>query len=212
MKNLVAITLTTLCLLFNAKAQYPTTSTSGVGLSKLIGGPFQIFTVMVDGSGFAHSMWTNMVDHPHFYDGVSNIVQQAALNEWLAASNTARALVIAATPTAPSVSSTSFVSGQRYTNTSGVLIEASTRVSTTTALIAGGASIEMRVYDGSGSLVITPDWHGVGTALLTLSPTTSASIRGKVPAGYSWAYTNTSTGAGNSATTIASSGQITFLP
>lgn len=198
------IALTTMIGLMTLSARaaftdFPLTDNEPVGPIITLHQQYEVEYAWVDDGGFIRKAFTNAWDLPRLAPAVRS-----------EATNIFNGLFAA--QTGASVSSTSFVSGQRYTNTSGVLIEASTRVSTTTALIAGGASIEMRVYDASGSLVIVPDAHSIGTALLALSPTTTASLRGKVPAGYSWSFTNTSTGAGNSATTTSSSGQLTFFP
>lgn len=103
---------------------------------------------------------------------------------------------------------TNFISGQVYNNTYGTAITVNGKTAQTTAAVTGDSDLSLRCDATPANGGWTNDNAIVTTVAVTLAMTYTNYISLEIPTNANWTFTNTSTGAGNTATIIG--GQIRY--
>jgi hypothetical protein len=113
---------------------------------------------------------------------------------------------------APYLLQTNFVGGQLYTNGYSVPLDvAADAVLTMNAATAGDSTLALWTYLPGTTSVGRTNQVGFQTTASTVSFTNICGIRARIPPGYTWTFTNRSTGSGNSAAIQTQSGTL-FIP
>jgi hypothetical protein len=132
------------------------------------------------------------------------------------ATNGMALLTASATTDFPSLTTTvqtNWISGQPYTNRLSHEIEVSCSVTNSMAAVVGFAGMELWLgYSTNSSTVVGIGSTTTKTLLTGLATTQEMHIRGRVPVGGFFVFTNISTGIGNSVAMRNNSGQYTILP
>jgi len=116
-------------------------------------------------------------------------------------------------PSQTTTTSTNWQSGRFYTNDLSHEIEVACSITNVMAAVVGFSGMELWVgYTTNSATLLGVGATTTKTLLTGLATTQEMHLRGRVPVGGYFTFTNISSGAGNSVAMRTSSGQYTILP
>ncbi len=110
---------------------------------------------------------------------------------------------------APTLTTSNFVSGTFYTNSSGKMEVVSVGINFVLAATSGNVSFALGVDAAGGVTLVHVAEEQIGTSALTVSHSEVHYLTGWIPSGGVYCFTNGCVGSGNSAAFVSNTGRLT---